>query len=76
MYGVTLIRANNNFMVEPHRKWPLRIRKYLKSYSVRFAKVDLARVSKDFVPPAPCFADSCPSSEEMSIHPLSMGRIG
>jgi len=48
---VTLIRANNNLMVEPLRKWPLRIRKYLKSYSLRFAKVDLVEVSKAFVYP-------------------------
>ena len=49
MCRVTFIRANNNFMVEPFRKWPLRIRKYLKSYSLRFTKVDLIGVSKDFV---------------------------
>jgi len=49
--GVTMTKANNNFMVEPLRKWPLRIRKYLKSYSVSFAKVDMVGVSNDFVCP-------------------------
>jgi len=71
-----MIKANNNFVVEPLRKLPFRIRKYLKSYSVRFAKVDMVGVSKDFVYPPPCFAESCPSSEEQSIHPLSLARIG
>ena len=49
--GVTLIRMNNNFMVEPLRKWQLRIRKYLRSNCLRCANVDLVGVSKDFVRP-------------------------